>query len=58
MSDAKQRPDATPNQDPQNQTGEDQGAIKGPQRTGHNTQVDDTARGSAGDRRRASNGAR
>lgn len=58
MSDAKQRPDATPDRKPQNQTGEDKGSIKGPQRTDHNTQVDDTARGSAGDRRRASKGAR
>ena len=58
MSDAKQRPDATKDQKPQNQIGEDQGAIKGPQRTSHNTQVVDTARGSAGERRRASKGAR
>lgn len=58
MSDAKQRPDATPDQKPQNQVGEDQGAIKGPQRTSHNTQVDDVPRGSGGERRRASTGAR
>ena len=46
MSDAKQRPDATPDQNPQNQVGEDQGAIKGPQRTSHNTEVVDRSRGS------------
>lgn len=54
MSDAKQRPDAAPDQKPQNQTGEDKGPIKGPQRTGHNTRVKDTARGSEPDTRGAS----
>jgi len=42
MSDAKQRPDA----DPKQQSSEDKGPIKGPQRTGDNTSVDDTPRGS------------
>lgn len=55
MSDAKQRPDATPDQKPQNQTGEDKGPIKGPQRTSHNTQVTDTARGSEVETRNSSN---
>ena len=55
MSDAKQRPDATPDQKPQNQTGEDQGSIKGPQRTSHNTRVTDTARGSEPETRNSSN---
>ena len=55
MSDAKQRPDATPDQNPQNQKGADQGAIKGPQRTSHNTQVTDTPRGSEPETRNSSN---
>jgi hypothetical protein len=42
MSDAKQRPDTNPKE----QSGEDKGPIKGPQRTDHNTQVTDTPRGS------------
>ena len=54
MSDAKQRPDATPDESPKNQTGEDKGPIKGPQRTDHNTQVTDTARGSEVETRSAS----
>ena len=55
MSDAKQRPDPAPDHKPQKQTGEDQGAIKGPQRTGHNTRVDDTPRGSEVETRNSSN---
>ncbi len=46
MSDAKQRPDATPDANPKNQVGEDKGPIKGPQRTDANTPVTDTPRGS------------
>ena len=42
MSDIKQRPDATPKE----QSGEDKGPIKGPQRTGNVTQETDTSRGS------------
>ncbi len=42
MSDLKQRPDATPKE----QSGEEKGPIKGPQRTGDNTKVTDTQRGS------------
>lgn len=42
MSDVKQRPDATPKE----QSGEDRGPIKGPQRTDGVTQVTDTQRGS------------
>ena len=42
MSDAKQRPDAVP----QNQVDEEKGRIKKPQRTDDNTQVVDTSRGS------------
>lgn len=56
MSDAKQRPDATPNTNPKNQVGEDKGPIKGPQRTDDNTQVTDTARGSEVATRNASRG--
>lgn len=55
MSDAKQRPGATPDQNPQNQIGEDQGPIKGPQRTDHNTKVTDTPRGSEVETRNSSN---
>ena len=42
MSDVKQRPDAAP----KDQSGEDKGPVKGPQRTDDVTQVDDTQRGS------------
>ncbi|HEY8603411.1 hypothetical protein [Tsuneonella suprasediminis] len=55
MSDAKQRPDATPDQAPQNQTDEDHGTINGPQRTGHNTRATDTPRGSEVETRNSSN---
>ena len=51
MSDAKQRPDDKP----QNQTGEDKGAIKRPQRTDRNTLVDDLPRGSEVETRNSSN---
>ena len=54
MSDAKQRPDAIPHSNPKDQVGEDKGPIKGPQRTGDNTQVTDTARGSEPETRGAS----
>lgn len=46
MSDTKQRPDATPDQKPQKQTGEDKGSIKGPQVTDQEMQRKDLARGS------------
>ncbi|WP_305095722.1 hypothetical protein [Croceibacterium aestuarii] len=58
MTDARQNPSATPDKKPQNQTDANQGSIKGPQRTGDKPGGDDVARGSAGDRRRASKGAR
>ncbi len=54
MSDANQRPDAAADHKPQDQTGEDKGAIKRPQRTSHNTQVTDTSRGSEPDTRGSS----
>ncbi|MGN3973977.1 hypothetical protein [Tsuneonella sp. SYSU-LHT278] len=50
MSDIKQRPDAAPKE----QSGEENGPIKGPQRTGDVTQVKDTARGSGPATRNAS----
>ena len=60
MSEAKQNPDATPDRKPQHQTGENKGAIKGPQVT--EGQMEERRRdlpaGSAGDRRRAGKGAR
>jgi hypothetical protein len=58
MSDAKQNPGATPDRKPQNQVGADKGPIKGPQVTEDQMERDDVAAGSAGDRRRASKGAR
>ena len=58
MSDAQQNPDATPDRNPKKQTGEDKGAIKGPQMTEDQMERDNVAAGSAGDRRRASKGAR
>lgn len=58
MSDAKQNPDATPDQNPQNQTGADKGPIKGPQVTEDQMEREDVPAGSADDRRRASHGAR
>ena len=58
MSDAKQRPDTIKQDSPKDQVGADKGAIKGPQRTDHNTQKTDLARGAQGDVRRTSNGAR
>lgn len=42
MSDVKQRPDAAPKE----QSGEDKGPVKGPQRTDDVSQVKDTQRGS------------
>ena len=55
MSDAKHRPDAMPHSNtPKDQVGEDKGPIKGPQRTGDNTQVTDTPRGSEVETRGAS----
>jgi hypothetical protein len=42
MSDVKQRPDAAPKE----QSGEDNGPVKGPQRTDNTSDVVDTARGS------------
>jgi hypothetical protein len=56
MSDAKQRPDAMPHGNPKNQVGEDKGSIKGPQRTGDNTSVTDTPRGSEVETRNSSGG--
>ena len=56
MSDAKQRPDAIPHSNPKNQVGEDKGPIKGPQRTGDNTPVTDTPRGSEVETRNSSGG--
>lgn len=50
MSDLKQRPDAAPKE----QSGEEKGPVKGPQRTGDNTKVVDTARGSETATRNAS----
>ncbi|ANY19884.1 hypothetical protein A6F68_01367 [Tsuneonella dongtanensis] len=50
MSDLKQRPDAAPKE----QSGEEKGPIKGPQRTDDVTQVKDTARGSGPATRAAS----
>ena len=58
MTDARQDPDATSDKKPQNQTDENEGSIKGPQRSGDKPGGEDVARGSAGDRRRASKGAR
>ena len=58
MSDAKQRPDTIKHDNPKDQVGVDTGAIKGPQRTDHNTQKTDRARGAQGEVRRTSNGAR
>ncbi|QSB43699.1 hypothetical protein IDJ81_09990 [Tsuneonella flava] len=55
MSDAKQHPKAAPSQKPQNQVGENHGAINGPQRTGHNTRTTDTPRGSEVETRNSSN---
>lgn len=47
MADAKQNPAATPDKKPQNQTGENQGSIKGPQVDEHNSPERwDTSRGS------------
>ncbi|AKH41228.1 hypothetical protein FHS61_001755 [Altererythrobacter atlanticus] len=54
MADAKQRPDGTPDQKPQNQTGANKGPIKAPQRDGHSVRGEDLPRGSEGDVRRAS----
>ncbi len=54
MSDAKQRPDGTPDQNPQNQTGEDKGPIKGPQVTDQEMQRKDLARGSEVENRKRS----
>ena len=54
MSDAKQRPDAIPHTNPRSQVGEDKGPIKGPQRTGDNTPVIDTPRGSEVETRNSS----
>lgn len=54
MSDAKERPDAVPHASPKDQAGEDKGPIKGPQRTGDNTQVTDTPRGSEVETRNSS----
>jgi hypothetical protein len=50
MSDVKQRPDAAPKE----QSGEDKGPVKGPQRTDDTTNVVDTARGSETATRNAS----
>lgn len=50
MSDVKQRPDAAPKE----QSGEDNGPVKGPQRTDNTTDVVDTARGSEPSTRGAS----
>ena len=58
MSDAKQRPDTIKHDNPKDQVGEDNGAIKGPQRTDHNTPKTDRARGAQDEVRRTSNGAR
>ncbi len=58
MSDAKQRPDTIKHDSPKDQVGADKGAIKGPQRTNHNTKKTDLARGAQGDVRRSSSGAR
>ena len=58
MSDAKQNPDATPDPKLNHQVGEDKGPIKGPQVTEDQMQRKDVPRGSAGERRRASKGAR
>lgn len=55
MSDAKQRPDATPDTNPAHQVGTDKGPIKGPQRTGYNTDGADTPRGSEVETRNSSN---
>ena len=57
MSDAKQNPAADTNRNPQNQTGEDKGPVKRPLAEDQ-MERDNVAAGSAGDRRRASKGAR
>lgn len=55
MTDANKRPNTTPDQRPEKQTGTNHGSIKGPQRTGHNTKVTDTQRGSEVETRNSSN---
>jgi hypothetical protein len=57
MSDAKQNPAARTDSKPQNQIGEDKGQVKRPLAE-ERMERDNVAAGSAGDRRRASKGAR